>query len=382
MNIAIITSAGSGKRLSGFVNKVFLEIGEKPIIERTISAFENCAIIDRIIVVARQEDLNHISFIAGKFKKVEKVVAGGKERQDSVYNGIKSIDNPKDDDIILMHNGANPFVSNDTILRCINEAEKSGVSVAAIKAADTIKEANDSCDVIRTFDRSNLWLIQTPQVMKYPIAKEAFDRAFEDGFYGTDDVMLAERLGHKVKIVESNRENTKITFPHDIHAAENLVGCARVGFGLDSHRFSSERNELVLCGVLFDGPGLEANSDGDVVLHSLFNAVSQAMGGMSIGHYADEMARSGITDSREYLKVAFGMLRDNNCRINNIGIMIECKTPRIDPKVEDMKASLEKLCGVSKDKIGITATSGEELSDFGRGLGIQVFSVVSISKND
>src|SRR3989344_5024151 len=384
MNTAIITAAGSGKRMNQLVNKVFLEIGNTPIIARTIKVFENCSEIDKIVLVAREEDIPVLRHIVEKFEfaKVEKIVAGGKERQDSVYNGIKAIENPKEDDIVLTHNGANPFVSSDTISRCIESAGEFGVAVAGIRAKDTIKEANGDNEVLKTLDRSKLWLVQTPQVIKYKIAKEAFDIAMKEGFYGTDDVMLAERLGYKVRMVESNPDNIKITHPNDINLAENLLSSARVGFGLDSHRFAKEKKGLILGGVLFDGPGLEANSDGDVILHSLFNAIWQSMGGNSIGHYADDMFRNGISDSKEYLKVALDMLKINDYQINNIGVMIECKTPKIDPKADEIRDSIEALTGVPGERIGVTATTGEGLTDAGKGLGIQVFSVVSVSKKN
>lgn len=157
----------------------------------------------------------------------------------------------------------------------------------------------------------------------------------------------------------------------------------RVGLGTDSHAFEEDgAKPLVLGGIkLSERDGLKARSDGDVVLHALFNAISQACGGESIGYYADEMCDSGITDSREYLKVALEMVQGIGYRINNIGIMIEAKWPRI--ALEDsrrMKRSIARLTGISDAEVGITYTSGEELTAFGRGEGMYVQAVVSIVK--
>ena len=124
-------------------------------------------------------------------------------------------------------------------------------------------------------------------------------------------------------------------------------------------------------------PGLEANSDGDVILHSLFNAISQSMGNSSIGNYADELCSKGVTDSEEYLKIALGMIK--GYRINNIGIMIEAKKPEIDSHENEIKESLAKLLNIGKNLIGITATSGEELTEFGKGKGIQAITIISLS---
>jgi 2-C-methyl-D-erythritol 2,4-cyclodiphosphate synthase len=157
----------------------------------------------------------------------------------------------------------------------------------------------------------------------------------------------------------------------------------RVGLGHDSHIFEPEGSAkpLILGGIVFAGqPGLLANSDGDVVLHALFNALSQAVGGRSLGVYADPMCQQGITDSRQYLPAALDMARQAGYTINNVGISIEARRPRIEPKAIEMKNAIAGLLGVRPEQVGITATSGEGLTAFGRGEGIQVFVIVSLVK--
>jgi len=154
----------------------------------------------------------------------------------------------------------------------------------------------------------------------------------------------------------------------------------RVGIGQDSHRFIRKgKKRLVLGGVIIPNEnGLEGNSDGDVVLHAIFNALSQAVGKKSIGVYSDNICREGIKDSREYLKLALKMVKDSGYRINNIGVMIEAKKPRIEPYVDDMKKSIADILMITQDMIGITATSGEGLTAFGKGIGIQVFAITTV----
>jgi 2-C-methyl-D-erythritol 2,4-cyclodiphosphate synthase len=155
----------------------------------------------------------------------------------------------------------------------------------------------------------------------------------------------------------------------------------RIGFGSDSHRFDpSSTRPLILGGVkISDSGGLVANSDGDVVLHALFNALSQACGGDSIGVYADPMLSRGISDSAEYLKASMDMVAARGCRVNNIGIMVEAQRPRIPLEtVRRMRERIARLTGVSEGDVGITFTSGEGLSAFGRGEGILVQTVVSL----
>lgn len=157
----------------------------------------------------------------------------------------------------------------------------------------------------------------------------------------------------------------------------------RVGFGQDSHEFvkDGDKKPLKLGGVLISNErGLKGNSDGDVVLHALFNALSQAIGERSIGIYADPKFERGITDSKEYLKTILSMVKEKGYIINNVGIMIEAKKPKIEEHVCKMKKSLSKLLKLEESQIGITATSGENLTAFGRGEGIQTFVIVSLVK--
>ncbi len=159
----------------------------------------------------------------------------------------------------------------------------------------------------------------------------------------------------------------------------------RVGFGTDSHRFESSKvKPLVLGGVCLshDG-GLQANSDGDVILHALFNAISQACGNYSIGYYADELFKKGITDSREYLKIALKMAKEKGYRIGNVGIMVEAKKPYLgQEEVDKIRRSIAELLDIEEDAVGLTFTSGEGLTSFGRGEGILAQSIVSLYRDD
>lgn len=385
MNAAIIVGAGKGERMQSKVNKILLTLAEKPIIYPAIKVFEDSDLIDNIILVINKYDEGEIKNLVRQynFKKIKKIIEGGKERQDSVYNGIKAIENADNEDIILIHNAVNPFVDKKTIKELIEETKKHGAAVAAIKSEDTLKEVNEDNFVAKTLDRSRIWRMQTPQAMKYGLAKKAFEKAYKDNFYATDDVALIERLGEKVKIIETNKENIKITTPEDLQLAEKIKAGARAGLGQDSHRFDDQQKPLILGGIeIPNEPGLKANSDGDVILHALFNSLSQAIGDKSIGCYADKMClEQGITDSKEYLKVILEKLKEKNYKINNVGIMMELKKPRLDAYHDKIKESLSNLLKIEKNKIGLTFTSGDNLTEFGKGLGIQCFAVAIVNKN-
>jgi 2-C-methyl-D-erythritol 2,4-cyclodiphosphate synthase len=159
----------------------------------------------------------------------------------------------------------------------------------------------------------------------------------------------------------------------------------RVGLGQDSHRFAKTdvAKPLLLGGVKFDNePALEAESDGDVILHAVFNALSQAVGGRSLGHYADPLCREqGITDSRRYLEIALQMTREKRYLIANVGVSIECRRPRIEPRAIEIKRNLAQLLGIAEGQVSITATSGEGLTAFGRGEGIQALAIAALARD-
>ena len=154
----------------------------------------------------------------------------------------------------------------------------------------------------------------------------------------------------------------------------------RIGFGQDSHRFSQDpARKLVLGGVyIADVAGLDGNSDADVVLHALCRALEQAIGRDEFSRYADEMNARGISDSGEYVRVAATRVADAGYRVNNVGITIEARRPRIHPIREPMRASIASLLGVPAEVIGINATTGEDLTPFGQGLGVLAFAIVSL----
>ncbi|MBU1178454.1 2-C-methyl-D-erythritol 4-phosphate cytidylyltransferase [Patescibacteria group bacterium] len=390
MNIALIVAAGKGKRMRQGKNKVLLKLDKYPVIYHTLKAFEQHRSIARIIIITAQNDIAAMEKIVDKYKfgKVEAIVAGGKERQDSVYQGLNYLRKAGAGkyDLVLIHNGGNLLVSEQDITDSIREVKRYGVAVCAQPARDTIKRVSAAGLVQETLDRRELWTMQTPQTIKFGLALEAFDKAYKDRFYGTDDVSLVERLGKRVKVVPCSAENIKITYPADLDFARAVLGKRRVagmkiGLGQDSHRFAGKK-PLILGGVKIDYlRGFTASSDGDVVLHALCNALSSAVGKGSISTYADEMClKKGIKDSQEYVKVAQGFVRKAGYQVGNVSIAIEGKEPKLEKHFPQIKKVIASLLGVRARDVGITVTSGEGLTAFGQGKGIQVFVVVSLLK--
>lgn len=224
MSIAIILASGIGKRMGTDKNKVFLTIGRKPILFYALNTFEKNAAIKKIIITARQKELNQIEKLTHKFgfKKIESIILGGVRRQDSAFNALQYLYQKirgKKNPVIIFHNGANPFVTHEEIDQSIKMAKKYGACVVAHPTKDTIKEVNSNGIVVRTLERKKLWNMQTPQAIQFHLAYKAFSNAHEDKFVGTDDTSLVERLGRKVKIIHGSPYNFKITYPIDLELA-------------------------------------------------------------------------------------------------------------------------------------------------------------------
>jgi 2-C-methyl-D-erythritol 4-phosphate cytidylyltransferase len=214
---AIIVSAGKGQRFMERKKKQFHLLADKPILAHTLDQFETCPLVRSILLVVSEEDMDYtLKEIVEKYKyrKIAQIVPGGKQRQDSVKNGMDAL--AKVVDIVMIHDGVRPFVTRAMIEDSIHSAERFGAVVVAMPVKDTIKMSNPDGTVLKTLDRESLWQTQTPQTFQAKVIREAYTKATEDGFVGTDDASLVERLGVKVHILPGSYTNIKITTPEDL----------------------------------------------------------------------------------------------------------------------------------------------------------------------
>lgn len=217
----VIAAAGKGSRMGMEKNKQYIDLLGKPVLARTIQRFEDCGLIDEIVVVANEAEVEFCKEeVLGKYKykKVKAVTAGGTTRQQSVYNGLRKVS--PECNIVMIHDGARPFIDLESIARCIEAVEQYGSAVVAVPAKDSIKRAGPDGLVKETIERNGLWSIQTPQAFRYEIIMDAHRKAEQDGFNGTDDAVLAERAGYKVMLVMGSYNNIKITTKEDLMMAE------------------------------------------------------------------------------------------------------------------------------------------------------------------
>lgn len=228
MTTAIIVAAGSGTRLKGSVRKQYRQAAGRPILAHTLKKFDDCASIGRICLVVPAEDFDfcrrHILPAADASKPVQ-LVAGGRKRQESVYNGVQSLETKRG--MVVIHDGVRPLIDIDLITACIEAAEVSGACILGLPASDTIKRVEKSNLIKGTLDRDDLWLAQTPQVFRYDVIAEAHAKALDDGFTGTDDAMLVERLGCPVSVIRGSKVNIKVTTTEDLVMAEAFLRLSR-----------------------------------------------------------------------------------------------------------------------------------------------------------
>ena len=223
MNGVVIVAAGTGSRMNMGINKQFIKLEGKEIIAYTIEKFYNNSNIEDIVVVVKEDESEFFKKeILDKYNfKNVKIAYGGKERQDSVYNGLKLLDEKCD--VVLIHDGARPFVSDKIIDKSIEEAKEHKAIVVGVPVKDTIKVIDNDKNIVDTPNRSVLWAVQTPQTFDYNILIDAYKDAFKNEFYGTDDAMLVERIGYKVKMLEGSYNNIKITTQEDLNVGSQIL---------------------------------------------------------------------------------------------------------------------------------------------------------------
>ncbi|WP_158738303.1 2-C-methyl-D-erythritol 4-phosphate cytidylyltransferase [Alteribacillus sp. YIM 98480] len=217
----VIPAAGQGKRMQAGCNKQFLMLEKRPVIIHTVSIFDNDPWCERIIIVANSNEISAMERLMKDWniKKVDAIVAGGRERQDSVFKGLKQLNSSN---LVLIHDGARPFITKEQIHSLAEKANTDGAAVMGVKMKDTVKKVKDGL-ILETIERSSVWSVQTPQAFQFPIVFDAYKKAAIDGYAGTDDTSLVERLGFPIHMVEGSYDNIKLTTPEDMTVAQAIL---------------------------------------------------------------------------------------------------------------------------------------------------------------
>ena len=218
---AVIVAAGDSTRMGYKLSKQLIPLNGRAAIEYTLKAFQNCPMIDEIIVVARSKDIDDIAHIAFSFKKVSSVTAGGATRVESVKKGVQAAD--KRATYYAIHDGARVLITPEQIEKALNAAFECGAAALGTPVTDTVKVVSENGEIISTPDRSSMWAVQTPQVFEKELYRRAMDNAVEKGLNVTDDCSMVEAIGATVRIVRGEYSNIKLTTPVDITVAEALL---------------------------------------------------------------------------------------------------------------------------------------------------------------
>lgn len=365
----IIGAGGSGRRMAAPVPKQFLKMGGKTILEKSVDAFRDLEAVDRVFVVIPHGYGDMCRSLLGEEVTI---VEGGHERQDSIYAALKALETEDygGEDVVLIHDGVRPFVTREIIENVISAAFENGAAIAAVPTRDTIRHLDEG-----TLDRSRLYNVQTPQGFRYPVIMRAFEKAMTDGYYGTDDASLVERLGMQVKIVAGSDENIKITTRADLRRE------MRVGTGFDVHRLVPDR-KLVLGGVEIPNElGLLGHSDADVLSHALMDAMLGAAALGDIGKLFPDSAPEfeGIS-SIILLEKVRSVLNDAGYELANADITVICERPKLAGYIEQIRDKLADALAVSREVVSVKATTTEKLGFTGRGEGIAAEAVCMIKE--
>lgn len=376
---AVVAAAGQGSRMKADINKQYIMLKGKPVLFYSLHTLEQMDIVEEVVVVARAEEIDycyHNVIQKYKLKKVKKIIPGGRQRQDSVELGLQALD--KGTEVVAVHDGARPLFVPAMLEELYREARKWGGAVPGIKLKDTVKKIDEEGFISHTLKREELIAVQTPQVFRYDELVYAYEKARQEGFYGTDDASIYERYVGKVKVVNGDERNIKITTPEDILIAERFLEEKsegfmpfRIGTGYDVHRLVEGR-KLVLGGVeIPHAKGLLGHSDADVLLHAICDAL---LGGAALGdigkHFPDTDEKYKGISSLLLLREAGLKVREAGFRIVSIDSTIVAQEPKLAPYIEMMRKNIAEALEIDLSRINVKATTTEGLGFEGEKRGI------------
>jgi 2-C-methyl-D-erythritol 4-phosphate cytidylyltransferase / 2-C-methyl-D-erythritol 2,4-cyclodiphosphate synthase len=392
---ALIAAGGEGLRLGGGVRKQFREIAGKTVLRHSLELFLGIPEIRRVVVVLPADSVGRFErgLTPGEKERVA-AVAGGGTRQQSVRNGLAALD-PEEIQVVAIHDAARPLVLREVVLETLRAAALGSGAIACAPVKDTVKRAGEDF-VEGTLERRTLWLAQTPQTFPLAMILEAHRAAAEDGFSGTDDSALCERLGFPVRIVPSDPGNLKLTDSSDLAYLEyRLHGNPaagpekrekkmdlRVGEGYDIHPLAEGR-KLILGGVQIPcDKGLAGHSDADVLLHAITDALLGAAALGDLGaHFPDTDPAFKGADSGGLLLQVKELLDGHGYFVLNVDATVIAEYPRLAPYIPEMRGRIAGILALDPDRVSVKATTHEGLGTLGRGEGIASSAVVLIGRD-
>jgi 2-C-methyl-D-erythritol 4-phosphate cytidylyltransferase / 2-C-methyl-D-erythritol 2,4-cyclodiphosphate synthase len=376
--IALVVAAGRGTRLGAPLPKQYLPLGGVPVLRHGLRTLLAHPAIASVRVIIHPDDRAHYDAAAGGLDLMAPV-DGGAQCQDSVRNGLESLAGEAPD-LVLIHDGARPFLDHGVIDRVLAGLESHQGAIAALPVQDTVKRGN-GVRIVATIDRSALWRAQTPQGFHYRPILDAHRAAA--GAELSDDAAVAERAGIAVALVEGSEDNFKVTTMDDLARAERHLaarnGDIRTGQGFDVHVFGPG-DHVWLCGVAVPhAQGLVGHSDADVGLHALTDAMLGAIGAGDIGmHFPPSEPQWRGAPSHRFLRHAAGLVAAAGGSIAHVDVTIICERPQVGPHRAAMTARIAEILALAPTRVNVKATTTEGLGFTGRGEGIAAQAVATI----
>ncbi len=419
----VILAAGRGERMGAAINKAYLPLGDRPLLLYSVLTFEETSAVAAYVVVVQPAEVGFCRALLASYdlQKLAGVEAGGDVRQESAAAGVRAL--PEDCSLVAVHDAARPLLSVDMLEDALEAARSVEALVVAVPARETIKLVDETGLVTGTPARDRLWIAQTPQIFRRELLLRAYAAAGQDGFQGTDDASLVERLGISVAVCQGSYENIKVTTPEDLRMAAAIlqqrrssekpgrahpfheitaaagaeastaapsgfplggrpagVPALRAGIGYDVHAFDPGCS-LMLGGVYIpEGPGLAGHSDADAALHALMDACLGAAGRQDIGHlFPPGDRRWKDAPSLALLAAVRSSLAVAGYAVCQVDLMIAAEAPRLAPYIETMRQRIAAVLGIPPGCVGIKATTCEGLGFVGRREGIAAWAIATIA---
>ncbi|MDA9068404.1 2-C-methyl-D-erythritol 4-phosphate cytidylyltransferase [Gammaproteobacteria bacterium] len=372
----IIPAAGTGSRFKAKKPKQYCMLGSQTILEQTVSIFIDIPEVQIIYIAVHPDDqfIQSQSFFS--HPKIS-IITGGATRIQSVFNAASNI-NEEDSRVVLIHDAVRPWLQLTHLEDLLNDFYRSsdwdGI-YPCIASSDSLREKKDNQFI--PVDRTSFFQVQTPQIFNTLAIQDALSRAINSGEEFTDETQAMEYANYKVKAVEGDRLNIKVTFTNDLKIPE--IYESRIGRGIDFHRLEPG-NGMTLAGVfLKSNLSIIAHSDGDIVLHALADALLGAGGLNDIGYYfPDTDPANKNLSSIIILEKTLSLLEHKKLQPRNVDVVIICEQPKITPHVQFMKENLSELLKIEEGEIAIKATTAEGMGVIGQGNGIAVYAIASL----
>ena len=377
----IILAAGKSERFKKKKNKLskqFFKVNGVSPLEHLMKSVSNNQLINSITLVINKGDRSEILGLKKKYHKLNTIINGGITRQQSAFIALKSIRKKRvktKNDIVLIHDAARPFLEDQIIKNCISQLKKYDGVFPALNMDDTLRNKKN----LNPYDRNIIIGSQTPQAFKFDKIYMAYQQVKESY---SDDIAIANECGLRIKKIEGSKLNFKITNPSDIEIYEKLIEQYyrnRIGNGFDFHKFKKGKS-IKIGGLKIKSKfSLEANSDGDPILHSITDAILGALNEKDIGfHFEPDNKKYKNANSIIFINKALQLLMDRKGEIINLDLNIICDYPKINPIRNKIRKNLSKILKINEDIINIKATSTEDEGFINTKKGIACQTVISL----